>query len=68
MQGWTNCIIAQDDCNDGTSELGCSDFQLGGTPEVLTLDVTINVPVYVFVSAYNAADEQGAYTIDAVLQ
>ena len=55
-------VAVLDDCADADSELGCEDLELGGTDEVLTVDLTAAQNVVVIVAAYSAGAE-GPYTI-----
>jgi len=60
-------LYARSTCDVATSELDCSDID-GITPEIITMPVTANVPVYVFVDGFDAAFySAGTYNLDLSL-
>jgi hypothetical protein len=59
-------IYVRTTCVDKTTELGCTDLQLGGDDEALDVPVTSGVPVTVFVDGYKPA-EYSAFSLTATL-
>jgi hypothetical protein len=48
-------------CDDATTEVDCLDDHLGGTDEVLTVPVTIGLPIAIIIDGYNGAE--GPFTL-----
>ncbi|WP_437929775.1 hypothetical protein WMF37_11145 [Sorangium sp. So ce291] len=57
-------IFVRSSCLDAISELACEDRHSGGVDEVLELEVTGGVPLFVFVDGFWALTDAGPYTLD----
>jgi cysteine-rich repeat protein len=56
-------IYVRANCLDANSEVGCVDDQFGGTDETLTVPVTANTPVTIFVDGFFSPLEAGPFTL-----
>jgi hypothetical protein len=57
-------IAVRSTCDDGATEIGCTDIALGGETESLAVEVTMGGTVNVFVDGY-APGREGDYTLNA---
>jgi cysteine-rich repeat protein len=55
-------------CGDAASELGCANLGAGGAPETLSVPVTADQPVFVFVELAEDDPADTAFTLEATLQ
>ncbi len=56
-------IYVRDTCGEMTSQLGCTDVQVGGQTETLAVPVQGDVPTTVVVDGYASTAEAGPYTL-----
>jgi cysteine-rich repeat protein len=60
-------LNVRDACDDDTTEVSCVDIEVGGTDEVLDVQVTAGTPITIIVDGYSSFGDAGPYILTLAL-